>query len=128
MVGLIDTSTFLWFISGDSRLSRTAGVLISSADNEIFLSIASLWEIAIKVSLGKLEISMPYEHLVSKQIEDNEINLLPVETHHLKALVKLPYHHRDPFDRIIISQGIAENLPILTCDRMFQDYPIERVW
>jgi PIN domain nuclease of toxin-antitoxin system len=128
MRGLIDTSTFLWFISGDSRLSHTAKILISEIDNEIFLSIASLWEIAIKISLGKLDLSMSYDNLLSEQIEDNEIKLLAIEKHHLKELVRLPFYHRDPFDRLIISQGIAENLPILTCDRLFKDYSIEKIW
>ncbi|MGD2087624.1 MAG: type II toxin-antitoxin system VapC family toxin [Candidatus Aminicenantes bacterium] len=128
MRGLIDTSTFLWFISGDSRLSHTAKTIISEIDNEIFLSIASLWEIAIKTSIGKLELSMSYEDLLSTQIEDNEIKLLQIEKNHLKDLVRLPFYHRDPFDRLIISQGIAENLPILTCDRLFNDYPIETLW
>jgi PIN domain nuclease of toxin-antitoxin system len=128
MRGLIDTSTFLWFISGDSRLSHTAKTLISEIDNEIFLSIASLWEIAIKISVGKLELSMSYDNLLSVQIEENEIKLLPIEKYHLKELVKLPFYHRDPFDRLIISQGIAENIPILTCDRLFNDYPIEKIW
>lgn len=75
MRGLIDTNTFLWFISGDSRLSHTAKTLLSEIDNEIFLSIASLWEIAIKMSIGKLELSLSYEDLLSAQIEDNEIKL-----------------------------------------------------
>ncbi len=128
MRGLIDTNTFLWFISGDSRLSHTAKTLISEIDNEILLSIASLWEIAIKMSIGKLELSMSYEDLLSAQIEDNEIKLLPIEKNHLKELVRLPFYHRDPFDRLIISQGIAENLPILTSDRLFNDYPIDKLW
>jgi PIN domain nuclease of toxin-antitoxin system len=128
MRGLIDTSTFLWFISGDSRLSHTAKTFISEIDNEIFLSIVSLWEIAIKISLGKLEISMTYDNLLSAQIEENEIRLLPIEKHHLKELVTLPFYHRDPFDRLIIAQGIAENLLILTCDRLFNNYPIEKIW
>jgi PIN domain nuclease of toxin-antitoxin system len=80
------------------------------------------------MSLGKLELSMSYEDLLSAQIEDNEINLLPIEKHHLKELVKLPFYHRDPFDRLIISQGISENLPVLTCDRLFNEYPIEKLW
>jgi PIN domain nuclease of toxin-antitoxin system len=128
MRGLIDTNTFLWFISGDSRLSHTAKTLISEIDNEILLSIASLWEIAIKMSIGKLELSLSYEDLLSAQIEDNEIKLLPIEKNHLKELARLPFYHRDPFDRLIISQGIAENLPILTCDRLFNDYPIDKLW
>lgn len=128
MRGLIDTSTFLWFISGDPRLSHTAKTFISEIDNEIFLSIVSLWEIAIKISLGKLEISMTYDNLLSAQIEENEIRLLPIEKHHLKELVTLPFYHRDPFDRLIIAQGIAENLLILTCDRFFNNYPIEKIW
>jgi PIN domain nuclease of toxin-antitoxin system len=69
-----------------------------------------------------------FEHLLSTQIEDNEIKLLPIEKHHLKELAKLPFHHRDPFDRLIISQGIAENLPILTYDRLFSNYPIKKLW
>ena len=100
--GLIDTNTFLWFISGDSRLSHTAKTLILEIDNEILLSIASLWEIAIKMSIGKLELSMSYEDLLSAQIEDNEIKLLPIEKNHLKELVRLPFYNRDPFDRLII--------------------------
>jgi PIN domain nuclease of toxin-antitoxin system len=128
MRGLIDTSTFLWFISGDPRLSHIAKTFISEIDNEIFLSIVSLWEIAIKISPGKLEISMTYDNLLSVQIEENEIRLLPIEKHHLKELVTLPFYHRDPFDRLIISQGIAENLLILTCDRLFNNYPIEKIW
>lgn len=128
MRGLIDTSTFLWFISGNSRLSHTAKTFISEIENEIFLSVASLWEIAIKMSLGKLEVFMTYEHMLSKEIEDNEIELLPIEKRHLMELLGLPLYHRDPFDRMIISQGIAENLPILTCDRLFTDYPIEKIW
>lgn len=128
MRGLIDTSTFLWFISGDSRLSHTAKTLITEIDNEIFLSIASLWEIAIKISIGKLDLSISYDDLLSVQIEDNEIKLLAIEKNHLKELVRLPFYHRDPFDRLIISQGIAENLPILTCDRLFSDYSIEKLW
>ena len=125
---LIDTSTFLWFISGDSRLSHKSKTIISEIDNEIFLSIASLWEIAIKMSIAKLELSMSYEDLLSTQIEDNEIKLLQIEKNHLRKLVRLPLYHRDPFDRLIISQGIAENLPILTCDRFFNDYPVEISW
>jgi PIN domain nuclease of toxin-antitoxin system len=128
MRGLLDTGTFLWFISGSSRISQRVKTIISEIDNEILLSIASLWEIAIKVSLEKLEISMPFEHLISRQLRNNEIKLLPVESNHLKELIKLPFYHRDPFDRLIISQSIVENLPVLTCDRIFNAYPIEKLW
>jgi PIN domain nuclease of toxin-antitoxin system len=128
MRGLIDTNAFLWFISGDSRLGLSAKALTMEINNEIFLSIASLWEIAIKMSIGKLELSMSYKDLLSTQIEDNEIKLLPIEKNHLRELVRLPFYHRDPFDRLIISQSIAENLPILTCDRHFSDYPVEILW
>ena len=80
------------------------------------------------MSLGKLEVFMPYERMISAELEDNEIELLPIEKRHLLELLELPFHHRDPFDRMIISQGIAENLPVLTCDRLFADYPVEKIW
>lgn len=101
--------------------------LIADSENECFLSIASIWEIAIKTSLGKLELQSDFDK-ITDFLFDNDIEILPVQFEHLQTLLKLEYYHRDPFDRVIISQGIAENLVILSKDEIFDKYPIKLIW
>lgn len=125
---LLDTSAFLWFISGSDRLSDTARNHIADMDNDLVLSIASLWEIAIKTSLGKLELAKPFEQLIPDQLEQNAIRILPMTLHHLSTVAHLEFHHRDPFDRLIIAQGITERLPVITSDTIFRKYPVEVMW
>jgi len=122
---LLDTQSFLWFIAGSGKLSDQARNLIADMDNEVLLSVASLWEIVIKVSLGKLVLSQPFEELIPKQLDQNEIKVLQIELDHLSALVKLPLHHRDPFDRLIIAQALVEDVPVITQDAAFQNYPAQ---
>jgi PIN domain nuclease of toxin-antitoxin system len=93
---LIDTHTFIWYISDSPRLSTTARTLIDDEDNEILLSIASLWEMAIKYSLGKLSLAMPFDELIPQQLSINAIALLNIELNHLAVVSTLPFHHRDP--------------------------------
>ncbi len=102
--------------------------IIADFDNEIVLSVASLWEVTIKASMGKLELSQELEDLVKEQLKENEINVLPIELDHLSTLMKLPFHHRDLFDRLIISQAISENLPIIGKDSEFQNYELQIIW
>src|SRR5258707_9054879 len=102
---LLDSQAFLWFIVGDARLSGEALETISDIENDILLSMASLWEIAIKSSLGKLDLKQPFAELIPKQLVSNEIALLPIRFEHLVSLLGLPFHHRDPFDRLIIAQA-----------------------
>ncbi len=128
MAALLDTNIFLWFITGDERLSPNVREFISDSDNDLFLSVASLWEIAIKVSIGKLELVRPFNQLFPEQLDENSIDLLPIKLVHLSALLELPLHHRDPFDRLIIAQGIKENIPIISGDKIFQQYPVEVIW
>jgi PIN domain nuclease of toxin-antitoxin system len=92
------------------------------------LSIASLWEIAIKSSLGKLELDQPFAELIQRQLVANEITVLPIKFVHLVGLTGLPFHHRDPFDRLIIAQAIAERVPVVSSDGAFRDYPVQVVW
>jgi len=125
MRALLDTSCFLWFIAGSDRLSANARNFILDLNNELMLSAASLWEIAIKVSLGKLDLLKSFEELIPDQIQRNTIGLLPIEIEHLSTLIKLPFHHRDPFDRLIIAQGVTEGLPVISGDSVFQKYNIE---
>ena len=100
---LLDTHTLLWFLKGDKKLSDKARQLIDSRNNEKCLSIVSLWEIAIKVSLGKLVLNKPFEKLFPEQLDFNRIGILDITVDNLIKLTTLPFHHRDPFDRLIIA-------------------------
>ena len=124
---LLDTHTFLWFIDDNPQLSQKGKALLE-ADNELLLSIASLWEIAIKLSLGKLTLEMPTEVLMIQQLTRNDIDVLPITVAHLVIVSTLPLHHRDPFDRLLIAQAIVEQIPIVSADPMFDAYPVQRLW
>ena len=125
---LIDTHALIWFITGDSRLSITARQLIETPENERLVSIVSLWEIALKMSLGKLSMGATFDQLIPQQLLENNITLLPIEIPHLYQLVQLPFHHRDPFDRLLIAQGISDGLPLISRDPVFDAYPVQRLW
>jgi len=125
---LLDTSSFLWFVAGSGKLSVKARELMEDFDNELVLSVASLWEMAIKVSIGKLELLRQFDQFIPEKLEENEIEILHVELAHLSEMMKLPFHHRDPFDRLIIAQSISENLPVIARDSFFKEYPIEIIW
>ena len=128
---LIDTHVFLWFVSNSKELSQTAKTLIEDGNNEIFLSIISLWEISIKTALGKLTINGKYDSVID-DVNDNAIQILPINFAHTVEQNSLPFHHRDPFDRIIISQAIVENMNFISADNIFDDYlkgkSIKRIW
>lgn len=124
---ILDTHAFIWYATGDEKLSSTAKSLIESF-NERFVSIASIWEMAIKVNIGKLEFKEPFEKLIFDQLSINEYKLLGVELKHLFKLSRLTLHHRDPFDRLIISQALVENIPVISADEKFNAYNIERIW
>jgi len=125
---LLDTHAFLWFLAGDPKLSDHARALIEEPRNERNVSVASLWEIAIKVSVGKLEVNGTFAEVFPPQIESNAIRVLPIEPGHLDIVSRLPFHHRDPFDRLILAQGLVEGLPILSRDSEFDNYSVERIW
>ena len=124
---LLDTHIFLWFVNDDPRLSDRYKDLIENESNFNYLSVASLWEMSIKYNLGKLKLVPSYEDFVEREIRESSIILLNIELEHLRINASLPFHHRDPFDRIIIAQSIAENIPIITVDSIFNQYPIRLV-
>ena len=124
---LLDTHAFLWFIEDNPRLSVQAKALLES-DVELLISTASLWEIAIKTSIGKLTLAQPFEVFIPKQLEMNLITILPVELAHLAIVSALPFYHRDPFDRLLIAQARAEQLPLVSVDAAFDAYAINRIW
>ena len=125
---LLDTHTFLWFINDAPELSIPAKTFIEDPENIIYLSIASLWEIAIKFSLGKLFIPPPFLEFISSQLDENNISLLEITPQHIGVVAGMPFHHRDPFDRLIIAQSLADNIPIIGKDAVFDAYAIQRYW
>ena len=125
---LLDTHTLLWFISADQKLSDRARRLILDPDSEIFLSIASLWEVAIKVNIGKLALDKPFNQLFPDELDSHGIEILDITIDSLVQLTALPPHHRDPFDRLIIAQALVENLPIISVDGNFDTYGVVREW
>lgn len=125
---LLDTHTFLWFIEGKPLLSITARQIVEDIANERLLSIASIWEAAIKFGTGKLELSQPFDILIPSQLHGNVITLLDITVAHTMRITTLPFHHRDPFDRMLVAQAMAENLPIVSADTIFDAYGIARIW
>jgi len=125
---LLDTHTFIWAATLDERLSEKARTLLLDSGNELFVSTASIWEMAIKASLGKLILRQPLEQTINEQIQINGLQILNIEPAHALAVASLPWHHRDPFDRLLICQSKQERLTILGCDRTMDAYGIKRVW
>ncbi len=125
---LLDTHTFLWWASDAPELSDSARKAISDTGNECFLSSASCWELAIKSSLGKLRLSKPVERFISDLITENGFRLLTIDLRHAAKVETLPFHHRDPFDRLLIAQAITEKLTLVSADSIFSRYDIQLLW
>jgi PIN domain nuclease of toxin-antitoxin system len=125
---LLDTHAFLWFIQGSNKLSETARNLIEDQGNQKLLSIASLWEMSIKVSIGKLDVGMTIAELMNREVSGNGFELLAIKPNHLDELTKLVFHHKDPFDRLIIAQALAEHMPVVTKDNAFGRYAVSLLW
>ena len=125
---LLDTHAFLWFITADPKLSTQAAQVIRDGRNDVLLSLASVWEIAIKVSIGRLPIPQPLDTFVPQQLGFNRIGLLPVELRHALAIARLPLHHRDPFDRMLVVQAQADDIPIVSADTTLDAYGVQRLW
>jgi PIN domain nuclease of toxin-antitoxin system len=124
---LLDTHALIWFINGDTKLPEKSIKLIKDLNIKCYVSIASIWEIAIKVSLKKLDLNGGLEE-ISKLMNRYEIELLPLTFEHIQKLINLKFHHRDPFDRMIISQSLVEKLTIVTKDEIFSKYKVKIVW
>lgn len=123
---LLDTRAFLWFINGDAQLSDNARTLIENPINERYVSIASFWEMAIKLKLGKLELDMSFKELY-QEMDRNGFNLLPITVAHTEKTVALDLHHRDPFDRMLICQAMIDKLIIITADSQFHHYEVKQI-
>jgi len=124
---LLDTHTLIWLIEASSKVSPEIRVALKFPGNSIYLSSASLWEIAIKTSLGKLDLKNPFEKLLD-DLNSTNIVILQIETEYLKKIAALPQIHKDPFDRLLIATAIAEDLTIITADENIQKYDVSWVW
>ena len=125
---LIDTHVFIWWTSDVKKLSSRVHNLLLDPNTEAILSVVSIWEMQIKLSLGKLQFRTALAELVDDEINRNRIELLPLSLSHIYALSNLPHHHRDPFDRILIAQSMDEDLQILSIDEKFDAYGVKRLW
>lgn len=122
---LLDTSVWLWSVGPTERLNKKARELLADGQHELYLSVASSWEISIKAALGKLRIPEPLGRYLPKRLGEQGIQTLPILQHHALGVYELPPRHNDPFDRMLISQARAEGMVILTSDRIFAQYPVE---
>jgi PIN domain nuclease of toxin-antitoxin system len=124
---LLDTHAFLWFAAGDRRLSRRARAAMEAEDAELFVSAASIWEMAIKTSLGRLTLPASVDTYLAEKIAEG-YRMTPVTGAQAAAVERLPFHHRDPFDRLLAAQALGERYPLVTRDRVFRKYGVDVVW
>lgn len=125
---LVDTHAILWWLDGDARLSRRARRILENSENRRLVSIASLWEIAIKIALGRLPSDDLSLRMIVDQLSEQEFEILPIGLEAVLRLEKLPAFHRDPFDRLLIAHALQEHLPLLTTDAAIEQYPIATIW
>lgn len=124
---LLDTHSLIWFIEGNPKLPEATKAVIEDIDTECCVSVASFWEIGIKISLGKLKLDIPFVDL-ENWVVNNRITILPIRFDNIIQLSKLPFHHRDPFDRTLIAQALSEKLTIITKEKLFEEYGVTRLW
>ena len=125
---LLDTHAFLWLIQGDKRVSGEAEAVFLERDNELFFSAASYWEICIKQSLGKLGLALGWQEILDTELAANSIGWLEIKKAQCQGVTHLPQHHGDPFDRLLISQAMAENMALLSADANIGRYSVKTVW
>ena len=125
---LLDTHAFLWWVAASGEVSRKAKSAIGSARNDCFVSVASGWEIAIQVSLGELRIDGALDRFLPEQLAANGFRALAIDLKHVAHVATLPFHHRDPFDRLLVAQALEEDLAMVTADPVMAEYGVKRVW
>ncbi|GAB6040688.1 type II toxin-antitoxin system VapC family toxin [Endothiovibrio diazotrophicus] len=125
---LLDTHVFLWLVTEDSRLSDRAKALFLDGGNELLLSAVSGFEISVKYGLGKLSLAEPPREFMERRVRNNGLTSLPMTLQHTYRLSHLPFHHRDPFDRMLVAQAMEEDVPLLSADGILSDYGVDRIW
>ena len=125
---LLDTHTLLWMLRDSPELSPQARALAANLSNEVLLSVASAWELAIKQALGKLDLGLPFREFMDRAVKVARLSLMPITIEHLSRVASLPLHHRDPFDRLLFAQALTEGVPILSRDDRLDAYGVKRTW
>jgi PIN domain nuclease of toxin-antitoxin system len=125
---LLDTHAFLWWVQDARDLSGKARAAIADPDNECLLSLASCWEMAIKISLGKLKLPGAIERFIPEQLTANGFRQLEIGFRHIARVASLPFHHRDPFDRVLAAQALEGGLTVVSADAVFRKYGVRRMW
>lgn len=125
---LVDAHTLLWSQDDTSKLSAAAVTALTDPAHERLLSVATIWEIGIKAALGKLRLSKPFRVWVETAITDLVLTVLPIALEHIERQMGLPFHHRDPFDRLVAAQSLAEAMPVISADAIFDAYGVQRLW
>jgi PIN domain nuclease of toxin-antitoxin system len=125
---LLDTHTFMWWDNEPEKIPKASFDLICDPSNELFLSLVSIWEMQIKIQLGKLKLKADLESIVDSQQVENDIKLLDIKVSHILELSNLPNHHKDPFDRLLIAQSKIEKVSLVSCDAIFKQYECSVIW
>ena len=125
---LLDTHAFIWLDTQPEKLSKTAMEICQDTGNQLYLSMASIWEMQIKVQLGKLKLKIPLADMLTVQQQENDLNVLNIALTHIYQLQALPFHHNDPFDRLIIAQSVLENMTLISVDEKLKAYDVSVLW
>lgn len=125
---LLDTHALYWYVEGDPQLTITAQTLIQSLSNDVLISPVSYWEIAIKISIGKWQLHRKYEEFIDIGLNRYGFQILPILPTHTTKVIELPFYHRDPFDRLLVAQGLIEGIPIISNDSALDAYGVVRLW
>jgi PIN domain nuclease of toxin-antitoxin system len=125
---LLDTNVFIWLNDAPHRLREQVMIVVANPDNDLFLSLTSIWEMQIKIQLGKLQLNDPLPDILRTQQVDNNLQILTINLGHIWALENLPYHHRDPFDRLLIAQAQTEGMTLVSADGILDLYDVDLLW
>jgi PIN domain nuclease of toxin-antitoxin system len=124
---LLDTHALIWFLEGDDQLSKKAKQIMENSENELFVSAVSLWEMAIKISIKKLNLTQPLDNII-ENLTHESIHILPIDIPSILEIQNLPFYHKDPFDRLLIAQALLDNYVIISIETIFDDYNVKRAW
>ncbi len=125
---LVDSHALLWAVDDPTQLSPATAAALQDPANDLLLSAATVWEVAIKVGLGKLVLTLPFRQWMNQAIADLGLSVLPITVEYADAQATLPFHHRDPFDRLLIAQALTDGLTVLSADAVFDQYGVTRLW
>ena len=125
---LVDAHSLIWALDDPAKLGAAAATALQDPANELLVSAGTMWELAIKTSLGKLSLSLPFRRWVERAIADLDLEVLPITLDHAERQAGLPFHHRDPFDRLLAAQALVEGIPVVSADAAFDPYGVKRIW